>query len=100
MSPKFLCAFLVSLAASVSLSDLAAQGTDDKPIVSLSAKAQNGPVPNAPECFAVARRRLGPRLARLFRRDRCPLQRHVETGFVGTLVGYLERSGLSPRKDA
>lgn len=54
MLHKFLCAFLFSLAASVNPSDLAAQGPDEKPIVSLAANAKYGAIPNAPECFTVA----------------------------------------------
>lgn len=54
MLHKLVCAFLLSLAASVSVSDLAAQGPDEKPIVSLAATAKYGVVPNAPECFTVA----------------------------------------------
>jgi quercetin dioxygenase-like cupin family protein len=33
---------------------LAAQGTDEKPIVSTAASAKFGAIPNAPECFTVA----------------------------------------------
>lgn len=54
MLHKFLCAFLVCLAALVSLPELAAQEPDEKPIVSLAANAKYGAIPNAPECFTVA----------------------------------------------
>jgi len=54
MLHKFVCAFLVPLAASVSVSDLAAQSPDENPTVSLAANAKYGAVPNAPECFTVA----------------------------------------------
>ena len=54
MLHKLLCAFLVALGALVSMSNLAAQGPDEKAIVSLAANAQYGAVPNAPECFTVA----------------------------------------------
>jgi len=33
---------------------LAAQGMDEKPVVSTAAAAKFGPIPNAPECFTVA----------------------------------------------
>ena len=45
---------LVALGAGVGLVRLAAQGTDEKPIVSTAASAKFGAVPNAPECFTVA----------------------------------------------
>ena len=54
MLHKFLCAFLLSLAALVSPAELAAQGPEEKPIVSLAANAKYGPIPNAPDCFTVA----------------------------------------------
>lgn len=54
MLHKFLCACLVSLAASLDPSDVAAQGPDEKPIVSLAADAKYGAIPNAPDCFTVA----------------------------------------------
>jgi hypothetical protein len=53
MFPKFLCTFLVILAASVGAPRLRAQEANDKPIVSVAANAKYGPIPNAPECFAV-----------------------------------------------
>jgi quercetin dioxygenase-like cupin family protein len=54
MLHKLLCTCLVFIAALVSASHLAAQGPDEKPIVSLAANAKYGAVPNAPECFTVA----------------------------------------------
>jgi quercetin dioxygenase-like cupin family protein len=45
---------LVALTAGVGPARLAAQGTDDKPIVSTAVTAKFGTVPNAPECFTVA----------------------------------------------
>ncbi len=49
-------AFLVLLPAVsvIGLARLAAQGTEEKPIVSAAATAKFGAVPNAPACFTVA----------------------------------------------
>jgi len=49
--------FLMILAAMAAIGSaryLAAQGTEEKAIVSPSATAKFGPIPNAPECFTVA----------------------------------------------
>ena len=54
MFPKFLCTFLVILAASFGAPRLHAQEANDKPIVSVAANVKYGPIPNAPECFTVA----------------------------------------------
>ena len=54
MFPKFLCTFLLILAASVGAPRLHAQEPNDRPIVSVAANAKYGPIPNAPECFTVA----------------------------------------------
>jgi quercetin dioxygenase-like cupin family protein len=49
--PTFLLLGAVSL---IGATQLAAQGTAEKPIVSAAAAAKFGPIPNAPECFTVA----------------------------------------------
>jgi quercetin dioxygenase-like cupin family protein len=54
MSPKHLVASFAALTAVVGLSRLAAQGTDNQPIVSPASGAKFAPLPNAPECFTVA----------------------------------------------
>ncbi len=54
MLSKHLGVSVVVLAAVVGPARLAAQGTDEKPIVSTAASAKFGAIPNAPECFTVA----------------------------------------------
>src|ERR1700692_2665583 len=52
---KRLCAFLIVLTASIlGLVRVAAQGTEEKPLVIAAATAKFGDIPNAPECFTVA----------------------------------------------
>ena len=52
---KRCCAFLVVFAASImGLARLAAQGTEEKPIVTAAATAKFGTIPNVPDCFTVA----------------------------------------------
>src|SRR6266566_4093245 len=47
--------FLIVFAASIIvLARLAAQGTEEKPIVAAAATAKFGAIPNAPDCFTVA----------------------------------------------
>ena len=53
--PKHFCSLLVVFVASVmGLARLAAQGTEEKPIVTAAATAKFGAVPNAPACFTIA----------------------------------------------
>jgi quercetin dioxygenase-like cupin family protein len=52
---KRYCAFLVVFAASIlGQPPLAAQGTDEKPIVAAAATAKFAAIPNAPDCFTIA----------------------------------------------
>src|SRR5271163_3552675 len=52
---KRICAFLVIFAASIlGQSRLAAQGTEEKPIVAPAADAKFAAIPNAPDCFTIA----------------------------------------------
>jgi quercetin dioxygenase-like cupin family protein len=52
---KRLCTFLVVFATSImGPARLAAQGTEEKPIVAAAATAKFGVIPNAPDCFTVA----------------------------------------------
>jgi quercetin dioxygenase-like cupin family protein len=52
---KRFCALLVVFAAGImGLARLAAQGTEEKPIVTATATAKFGAIPNAPDCFTVA----------------------------------------------
>ena len=52
---KRICAFLVVFAASImGQSRLAAQGTEEKPIVTAATDAKFAAIPNAPDCFTIA----------------------------------------------
>ena len=51
---RVLLLILAATAAIGSARYLAAQGTEEKAIVSPSATAKFGPIPNAPECFTIA----------------------------------------------
>ena len=53
MFTKHLVVSLVALTAVVGFSRLAAQGTDEQPIVSAAASAKFSAIPNAPECFTI-----------------------------------------------
>jgi|ERR1051325_10838677 quercetin dioxygenase-like cupin family protein len=56
MTSKRLSVLLLALTAIVTIGRicLAAQATDEKPTVATAASAKFSPIPNAPECFAVA----------------------------------------------
>jgi quercetin dioxygenase-like cupin family protein len=54
LSPKHHVILLAALTVGAGSARLAAQGTDDKPIIGTVANAKFATVPNAPECFTVA----------------------------------------------
>jgi quercetin dioxygenase-like cupin family protein len=53
-STRFCALFVASAASIMGLARLAAQGTEEKPIVTAAATAKFGAIPNAPDCFTVA----------------------------------------------
>jgi len=51
---KFQVLAVLAVVSAVNLPRLAAQGSDEKPIVAVAATAKFGAIPNAPECFTIA----------------------------------------------
>jgi quercetin dioxygenase-like cupin family protein len=94
---KRLCAFLIVLTASIlGLVRVAAQGTEEKPLVIAAATAKFGAIPNAPECFTVAIERGDPAkgpsviLARFAPGCVAPFHWHTPSETVTVVSGSLE----------